>query len=201
MKKASLQTFLLLLWLIPLGWSEESFQPPSVTQRGAVPPGAYSLAENLSQAGALRVTPEGQSFPGVFTDGRFSFAGLAGNADIFVSDSGLVEGLTRTAIWFPPLEGMESTLTFHQVPRRRKLHVFFALPDTTTQQKDLLPVQFEIWMGKKNLFHTRLSTKGWQEKVLDLTLPYLLQKSYQISFKVRMSDNQSKDLIFYGYLQ
>lgn len=161
----------------------------------------YSFFQGLSQAHALR-KEESQVFEGRWTGDRLSFEGFPPKMDIFVNESVLVEGKTRRVIWFSALSKYESTLVFFKVPAGKRLRVFYALSDSTFQKGgEIAPVEFEVWMGGKKLFETRISSRGWQERTLDLTLPFLLQRSFRFSFKVRTSGADAKDFVFYGYVE
>lgn len=160
----------------------------------------YSFVENLSKAQAVRES-EDRVIEGRWLGDRFKFEGLPSVADIFTSESVVVDGKTRSAIWLQPLERFESSLTFSGVPAGRVLEISYALPDWTFQGKEVSPVEFEIWIGEKKVFGTRFNTKGWKTKTVDLTLLSLLQRKYRVSFKVRTTDQQPKSLVFYGLVE
>ncbi len=162
---------------------------------------AYSFLLNLSQARAIRAS-EGQAFEGRWSGNRFSFEGLPQDADISVNESVLVEGKMRRVIWFPGLPRYESSLVFSKVPARKRLRVFYALSDASFQKGgELIPVQFEVWIGRKKLFETRVSSPGWQEKSLDLTFPFMLHRSFRFSFKVQNAGRQTASFVFYAYIE
>ena len=170
---------------------EESSPPPSVV---------YSFLEALPRAQASW-KGAGKTLAGVWEEDRFRFEGQAGVTDIFATDAALVEGKPRLAIWLQPYDDLEATLTFSDLPPGRQLHLFYALPDPVFQQAKLIPVYLEVWIGQKKLFETRVNSKGWKEKTVDLTLPFLLQRRFLIRVKVWAAEKQSSSFIFYARIE
>jgi hypothetical protein len=160
----------------------------------------YILTQHFTKAQAEREI-SGRIYAGQLKGERIQFEGLPGIADIFVTESAVVEGKTRPVIWFQPLQNSENSLIFRDVPPGRKLHLFYALPDWTFQKQQVTPVQFEVWFGKRKLLETRVSTKGWKEKILDLTLPFLLQRKGRLVFKVGVAGQRPESFVFYGAIE
>jgi hypothetical protein len=160
----------------------------------------FSFLEKLHTARAHRET-EQVPLDGEWNEGRFRFTGLASAYDILVSNTAAVDGKTRPAIWFQPVSGYDSTLTFSRVPAGRRLVVSFALPDASLQGEIVTPVLFEVWIGNKKLLETTLTSKGWSEKRIDLTVPYFLQRRYNIQFRVRAAGEQPSGFLFHGRVE
>ena len=142
-------------------------------------------------------------FPGVWKDERFHFEGLPDSADILMDRKALVERKPETVVWFPVGPEQDASLTYTGVPIGRRLRFLFILSgdwDVTKKEKPL-PLLLEIWIGKKKLFETQISTPGWKEKTLDLTLPYLLQRRFRFTVKARTLGPEWDNLIFFGYLE
>ncbi|GEM_PF-2522753 len=124
--------------------------------------------------------------------------------DFFIHDQTLVSGKTRPAIWILVAPGYESSLTFSKIPSGRKLNLFYALPDYVFQEAGKVTpsfVQMEIFIGKKRIYEGQTNTKGWKEKTLDLSLPYLLQRDLQVTIRVRSLDPQPRYFVLYGNIE
>ncbi len=124
--------------------------------------------------------------------------------DFLAHDQTQVNGKNRPAIWALVMPGFESSLTFSKVPPARKLKFFYALPDYVFQAAEkVLPsfVQIEIFIGKKRIYEGQTNTKGWKEKTVDLSLPYLLQRDLQVTIRIHSLDPQPRYLVFYGTLE
>ena len=161
----------------------------------------YSFLENLPGARVLRIR-KGEAFMGKWTETRHRMEGLPPAADVLVTRKTLVRGKTRSAIRFRALPGYESSLAFEKVPPARELHVFAALADPTFKKtKEVIPVEFEIWVGRKKIHSDRISFKGWVEQKVDLTVPYLLHRKYRFTFKVRTASKRSRNFVFYALLK
>jgi membrane protease YdiL (CAAX protease family) len=186
----------LILCLVFLG-------PPAYSRETAAPAKniIYSFLESFPRAQVVRER-EGLVYRGKWMARRFQFEGLPITSDIFVSETVMVGGKTRPVIQFPALPGFKSTVLFPKVPPARKLRVFFALSDEAFPKEGIAePVQFEVWIGRKKLHESRLNSRGWQEKTLDLTILFLLQRTYTVTFKLSTSGADSKSFAFYGYLK
>ena len=161
----------------------------------------YSFLPFLSQTRVTRSIGD-KLIEQKWVEGRLHSDQLPPLVDVFTSDSVVVGGAKRSAIWFPPLFGFDSVLEFTGVPPARKLKVFYALPDESFKEDGkTTPVQFEVWIGKKKLFESLVGTKGWKEKSVDLAIPYFLRRRYQFSFRVRTGDADPKSFVFYAYLE
>lgn len=199
MKICSRYLFLFLILL----FGRTPYPSSTLAQTGESQPREviYSFAASLSKAEVLRRQEGGKVFRGKWTADRFRFEGLPGAADIFVSDTAIVDGKARSVIWFPALPGFESSISFSEIPPSKRLYVFFALPDAVLSQKRIIPVDFQIWIGKKRLLNTRVLTKGGRERIFDLTLPYLFHHPYRITFKIYSTDSHPVSFVFYGHTE
>jgi len=177
-----------------------SLEAQTAGEKSGVKPG-YSFLEKLHTAQAVRQTEQVPAVKGEWSEGHFRFAGLQTAYDILVSNAAPVDGKTRPAIWFQPLYGFDSSLTFSKVPSGRRLVLFYALPDASFQGENMTAVLFEVWLGGKKLFETTINSKGWGEKRLDLTLPYLLQRSGTLRFKIRAVSERPTGFLFYGQVE
>lgn len=180
------------------------FPIPVSAQDPGRPPGeiVYSFIERLSQARAIKRGQGNEVHQARWIASRFRFDELPGMADILVSEGILVKGKTRTVIRIQALPGYESELVYKKVPPGRRMRIFFALADSNFRKgKEQAPVEFEVWIGAKKLYETRVNSRGWQAKTLDMTLPRLLQRGFRVSFKVRTSGEQLKNFVFYGYIE
>jgi len=178
--------------------------PISAQDPVAPPPGeiVYSFIERLSQAQAIKRGAGNEVHQARWITSRFRFDELPGSADILISEGILVKGKARSVIRFQALPGYESELVYKKVPPGRRMRIFFALTDSNFRKsKERAPVDFEVWIGAKKLYETRVNSRGWQEKTLDMTLPRLLQRGFRVSFKVRTSGEQLKNFVFYGYIE
>lgn len=162
----------------------------------------YSFADNLGSAEALRASRE-EMFPGAWKDERFHFEGLPDSADILVDRKALVERKPETVVWFPVGPEQDVSLTYTGVPVGRRLRFLFLLSGDwgAAKKGEPLPLLLEVWIGKKKLFETQISTPGWKEKTFDLTLPYLLQRKFRFTVKARTLGPEWDNLIFFGYLE
>lgn len=160
----------------------------------------YSFLQGFPTAQTLWLSEETR-IQGTWTGDRFHFEGLPGAMEIFITDAAQVGGKTHAAIWIQPVGDMEAILTFPNVPPGRKLRLFFAAPDIVFQQGKINPIYLEVWIGRKRLFEARIHTKGWKEKTLDLLLPFLLQRLYQIRVRVRAHEKNLSSLVFYGRIE
>ena len=162
----------------------------------------YSFLDHLSEARAVRQSMGQPGFDGEWLGNRFRFIGLPDSADITVNDQIVVGEKTRPAIQFNALAKLESTLTFPKVAPGKRLHVFYGLADSAFEKDQAVaPVQFEIWLGKKRLLETRVSSKGWNERAIDLTIPRLLHRNFRYVFSVRMAGERTQKFVVYGYLE
>lgn len=161
----------------------------------------YTFTEHFSEAEAERTSGE-KTISGKWIENRFVFAGLEGTADIAIGQRSEADIDSRSLILFPSGPGYVSTLAFHKVPIGRRLRIFYGVTaDWESGKVKALPVLFEIWIGNKRIFATQIRTAGWKEEVIDLTLPYLLQRKFRFTFKTRTIDTEWKYLVFHGYLE
>ncbi|MBI4115436.1 MAG: hypothetical protein HY447_02550 [Candidatus Omnitrophica bacterium] len=177
-------------------------QPVSIFSEEVKSPSGniYSFAEHLPMAEALRGGEKGTLY-GKWGVDRFRFQGLPSTgSDIFISQGVVVAEKVREAISFNPLTGFDSTLVFSQVPSGSQLRIFYAVPDSVFEQSKVVGVNFEVWIGKKKVFETRASSKGWQEKTVDLSLLSLLGRSYRVTFRVSAVD-QDQEFAFDAYIE
>ena len=160
----------------------------------------YAFTEHLSEAEAER-TSEGRKIFGKWIENRFVF-GLEGTADIAKGQRTEADTDSRPLVLFPSGPGYDSTLVFPKVPIGRRLRIFYGVTaDWKLGKVKALPVLFEVWIGNKRIFATQIRSAGWKEEVIDLTLPYLLQRKFRFSFKTRTLDTEWKYLVFHGYLE
>ncbi len=127
-----------------------------------------------------------------------------GATDVFVSPDVMVNGKPRQAISLLIVPGFETNLIFQNIPPGRRLRFFYALPDTLFQTANKAAVSFvqvEVLIGRKVLFEGQTNTKGWREKAVDLTLPYLLHRELQVTIRTRSLDPAPQFLVFYGAIE
>lgn len=197
-KKSSLSPFfpLVLIFILAGGINGFVRAEEEVLPREVI----FSFIEALPRARAFR-GEKLQEYKGAWSEDRFHFEGLPGLTDIFVSASTVVDGRARQTIWFQPLNGSESRLVYPNVPPGAKLILSFAIPDLFVRPKKTTPVELEVWIGKKLLYETRVSGKGWRERAFDLTLPYLLGRKCQVAFHIRVSGKEPAGFVFYGRVE
>lgn len=185
-----------------LVFSTVSFAVPPVKKRAKdAPKVVYSFVDHFSKTRALRASEEA-TYEGEWKEDRFIFEELSGPADIVADRKALVEKKPRPVILFPSGPGLESSLAFPEVPPGRRLRFFYILSANWAVEEDkLLPVLIEIWLGRKRLLRTEVSTAGWKEKTLDLMLPFLLQRKYRLTIRTRSLGEEWRNLIFYGYVE
>jgi len=181
-------------------------QPPSFAEVEETPPEnvVFSFLRGLPEAQVER-RKKGKSIGGRWNEKGFQFEDSdPGVMEIFAHEQTTVSGKNRGAVWMLAKSGSESSLAFLKVPPGRSLRFFYALPDYVFEPRGKAQpafVQVEILIGKKKVFEGQTNTKGWKEKTLDLTLPYLLQRDYQITIRVRSLDPEPRYFVFYGYIQ
>lgn len=163
----------------------------------------YFFQQALPQAQAIRIR-QGEAYKAKWDDRieRLRFEELPGRADVLVAKKTPVRGKMKPAIRFQPLPGYDSMLIFENTPPAKQLVVTIALADPAFKKsKEVVPVEFEIWIGKKKIYATRVSTKGWHPQTLNLTLPYILHRSFRYTFKVRTALKRSRHFLFNAYLK
>ena len=162
----------------------------------------YSFLDHLSEARAVRQSMGQPDYEGEWLGNRFRFSGLPDSADITVNDQVIVGEKARPAIQFNALAKLESTLTFPKVAPGKRLHIFYGLADSAFEKgQAVAPVEFEIWLGKKRVLETRVSSKGWNERTINLTIPHLLHRNFRFAFSVRMAGERTQKFLVYGYLE
>lgn len=177
-------------------WSAESEEAPEEAPQAVV----YSFLQAFPEARAVR-SHGARKAKGQWTGDRFVFQNAAELGDISRTLNTPVAGRSGESILFQLEAGVESQLIFSRVPPARKLKVFLAIPDSDLQKEKPAPIGFEVRVGGKKVFETEVTGKGWNEKNLDLTLPFLLQRNFVVTFKVRSVDSHQRSLLFRGYLE
>jgi len=186
------------------GARESKAEEKVETIQDSGPPGEilYSFLQAFPRAQAQR-RRRGKNVRAWWLERGFQFEdSAAGAIDIFVSEDAVAGAVVRQAIAFNLVAGEESELIYSEVPPGRRIHLYFALPDGSFPlTRAGAPVLFEVLIGTKSIFEAELSTRGWKEKTIDLTLPFLLQRSYRLTFRVRTVDKQWKTFVFHGYVE
>ena len=182
--------------------SAANVERPSFETEEAPPENVvFSFLKNFSEAKAERRN-RGQVSLGQWNRTGFQFPGSGPNtADIFTNPQTPVNGKNREAIWMVIPPGQEVGLTFPNVPPGHRLRFFYALPDYLFTMKAPAFTQVEVWVGKKKVYESQTNTKGWKEKVIGLTLPYLLQREIQVTVRARSLDPEPQILVFYGLVE
>ena len=163
----------------------------------------FSFLQSFSEARAEQ-RKKSKIFRGEWKGNGFEFEGAPGQPEFFINDQTMVSTKPRPAIWVLIKPGHESSLIFSKIPPSRRVRIFYAIPDFNFEgQGKALPsfIQIEVLVGKKKIFEAQTNTKGWREKTLDLTLPYLLHRDYQITFRLRSLDQEPRFIVLYGYMQ
>ncbi len=160
----------------------------------------YSFLQAFPQARAIRY-PKFDKTEGRWVEDHFEFPDAPGQSDIFTGKNFEVNAAVREAIAFRIQPDVASNLIFTRVPPGRKLKVFLAMPDFAFRKEKLSPIQFEAWIGGKKILTTEVQTKGWRQEEADLTLPFLLQRNYIVSFKVYSPTQEETILLFQGTIE
>lgn len=185
-------------------WADEEPAPVSSPERDEIPPEEviYSFLAGFQEAKAQKLQ-RGKLIRGWWFEDGFQFEDAVEGIvkDIFVSDSMNVNGRQRKAIWFLVQPGFESLLVFSNVPPGKRLKLFYAMPDETFLGKPPAFVQVEVRIGKKKVLEVQINTKGWKEKTLRLTLPYILHRNMVVTVAVRSLDPEPKLLGLYGHIE
>jgi len=183
------------------GWAEEGSLTEG-TQDAPPEEVVYSLLRGFPEAHAEKLK-KGKRVKGWWTGKGFQFEDAASESalHLFLSDQIKVGARLRQAIWFQVEPGFESSLLFRGIPPARRLRLFYALPDEIFSKKQPAFIQMEILIGKKKIFETQTNTKGWKEKTVNLTLPFLLDRDFNLTIKVRSLDPEPKSFGVYGYIE
>lgn len=160
----------------------------------------YSFMEVFPTARAIRYPKLGKT-EGQWVEDHFEFPDAPGLSDIFMAKNFEVNGMIREAMAFKIQPDVATNLIFTHVPAGRKLKLLLALPDFTAKKEKIPSVQFEAWIGGKQIFTTEIQTKGWRQESVDLTLPYLLERSYVVSFKVYSVAKEETILLFQPFIE
>ena len=204
-KKIWLFFFLSFLFLTFVsGWAEEdpetevpageAFEGPPPQEIG------YSFVQNLPEARVVRYRNQKKS-EAQWLGNRFRFPEAAGTADVFVAENFVVNGSLHEAIAVSLQPGFDTSLLFTHVPAGKRLKLFVAFPDFGLKKEKVVPAEVEVWIGQKKILETQVSTKGWKQEQVDLFLPFLLQRSYGFTIRLRSSDTEPKTVLLYGYLE
>ncbi len=160
---------------------------------------SYSLVQDLPNARAIRRHAHKKS-EAQWAGGRFQFQEAPGVADISASESYVVGGTAHEAIVVQTQPGYETTLIFHRTPPGKKLKVFLGLPDIAFKNEKPAQVTLEAWIGQKKILETQVDKKGWRQEQIDLNLPYLLQRSFALTFRITSADSLAMTVLLYGYI-
>lgn len=177
-------------------------EAPSTLEVEESPPEdvVFSLIHAFPEAHAER-RKKGKVIQANWDQTGFIFEDSPLGAEITLSSDKLVDRKAREAISFTIASGYEASLIFQDVPPGHSLKVFYSWADEAFVGRKPAFAHVEILIGRKTVFEVQTNTKGWKQQAIDLTLPYLLQRHYALSFKVRSVDSLPNKFLLYGYIE
>ncbi len=160
----------------------------------------YSFLDVFPQARAIRYPKFGKT-EGSWVEDHFEFSDAPGLSDIFIGRNFEVNATVHESIAWKIQPDVASNLIFTRVPPGRKLKLFLAMPDIAFKKEKVWPIQLEAWIGGKKILESEIQAKGWRQEEVDLTVPFLLQRSYVVSFKVYSTAKEETLLLFRGSIE